>query len=222
MNTLNNYLSTNLLNIRRAIGLLGISLAPVLVVGNILISPCNQVLDAISSYYFSYMGDVFVGILCTIAVFFFNYKGYDTDYNLGKVLGVLAFCIAFFPAYQSEQTLPCIAIGIKNSPLLGKLHTGSAALFFCLLAYYCLVLFPKGNSANNPEKQKRNKIYKTCGYTIVLMLVLILSVFLLPNWKDFLNPIRPVLSFESIALVAFGISWLTKGQMLFADFVPEG
>jgi hypothetical protein len=220
MEKTNNYLSLNLLNIRRAIGLLGICLAPVLVIGNIIISPCPTVLDAISTYYFSYMGDVFVGILCAIAVFFFNYKGYDTDYNLGKLLGVLAFCIAFFPAYQEQQNLPCIALGLKNSPLLGKLHTTAAAVFFSILAYYCLALFTKGSANNNPQKQQRNRVYRTCGYTIVAMLLLIVSVFALPTWGQWLEPIRPVLTFESIALLAFGISWLTKGQALWADLLP--
>ena len=60
-------------------------------------------------------------------------------------------------------------------------------------------------------------MYRVCGYTILVSIALIVLLTLLPSVKQGISPYNPVLWLESLAVVAFGISWLTKGEALLAD-----
>lgn len=77
--------------------------------------------------------------------------------------------------------------------------------------------FTKGSS-KTPQKKKRNLIYRGCGVTIFISLLIIGLYFLyLEKEYPFLTKYKPVFWLESIALLAFGISWLVKGDTLFKD-----
>jgi len=70
------------------------------------------------------------------------------------------------------------------------------------------------------EKIKRNRIYKTCGYIIIISLlcILIYKMFLT---ETAIAEIEPVLIFEALALAAFGTSWLIKGEAMLKDKYAE-
>jgi len=65
------------------------------------------------------------------------------------------------------------------------------------------------------QKLKRNKIYIICGLIMIACLISIMIYF------NFFQDTNPKSSFvfwaETIALVAFGVSWLTKGGTLYPD-----
>ena len=85
-----------------------------------------------------------------------------------------------------------------------------------------MVLFTKTDSTKPPTKRKlqRNFVYKICGYTILLALGLIAIVALLPDTlKTPLEKLQPVFLLQLIAVLAFGLSWLTKGEAILADEV---
>jgi hypothetical protein len=64
------------------------------------------------------------------------------------------------------------------------------------------------------QKGKRNVVYKICGWTIVGCIVALALYFIIkPDVGDF--PV--VFIFEAIAVEAFGISWITKGESLWPD-----
>ena len=70
------------MTLRQAIGWLGILLPFALLIGNYLISlvtdfetGCNPFKMSISDYYYTRMGEVFVGTLCAVALFLFCYNG---------------------------------------------------------------------------------------------------------------------------------------------------
>lgn len=46
---------------------------------------------------------------------------------------------------------------------------------------------------------------------------IILLLHFRTSWLTFLEPIRPVFVFETIALWAFGTAWLVKGELVLAD-----
>jgi predicted RND superfamily exporter protein len=66
------------------------------------------------------------------------------------------------------------------------------------------------------EKKRRNVIYRSCGIVMILAIGCI-TVYTIFFRRTFLAAINPVLILESVALVAFGISWLVKGHTLFKD-----
>jgi hypothetical protein len=100
---------------------------------------------------------------------------------------------------------------------MGKLHLGFAALFFFTIAYISFFQFTKGSGTITPAKRMRNKIYRACGTVIIAAIILIGLYFWLDLEKTQLKSINPVFILETIALLAFGISWLTKGRFLQND-----
>lgn len=210
-------LTYSYLTLRKAVGWVGILLSPLLFLGNILIFKDNRIPGSISLYYFTGMRDLLVGGICAIALFMFFYRGYDRwDRWATNLVGFFAVCVAFFPTTE-------------NGPLnlSGKIHFLSASAFFILLAGISLFLFTRSRSYNTGKKAVRNKIYILCGIVMLICLVAIAIYFQLYDMEYTGSSF--VFWTETAALVAFGISWLTKGGTILPDTrinsanpVPEG
>ena len=85
------------LALRKAVGWIGILLPFVLMTGLIILFREKTVLRSISLYYHSDMRDLFVGALCSIALFLFFYKGYSKwDNRASNLAASFALGIAFF------------------------------------------------------------------------------------------------------------------------------
>jgi len=194
--------------LRKAVGWIGVLLPFVLVIGAILVFHENRnIQESISHYYHTDMRDVFVGALCAVALFMFFYTGYDERDNwAGHAAGLFAIGIAWFPTTE-----------VGSSDFIGKIHFVCAASFFLVLSYFSLFLFTKTKKGRDPTPQKktRNKIYLTCG------LIMIACLIAIALYKIFVKDPHPesffVFAAETIALVAFGVSWLTKGETLYPD-----
>ena len=78
-----------------------------------------------------------------------------------------------------------------------------------------LFLFTRTDPGPTKRKLKRNRIYVACGLVMVASLIAT-EIFIL-----FFEDDHPRSDFEfwteTIALVAFGVSWLTKGGTLYPD-----
>ena len=201
------------LALRKTIGLLGIALPFVLSLGALILFHAG-IQSSISSYYYTGMRDVFVGTLFVIGFFMLSYKGYERSDDIAGDLGCLfAVGVALFP------TTPDTAI-TSGARLVGYAHLVFAALFFMTLIYFSLFLFTKTDPNKSPSRRKlqRNKIYRTCGYMIGICLLLIILFSLLPDTMvAFLEAYKPVYWFETLAILAFGISWFTKGEAILMD-----
>ena len=205
------------LTLRKAIGILGITLPAILWIGSLLLGNCDHIQASVSHYYYTIMGDVFVGILCAVAIFLLSYKGYDKLDNItSNAAGVFALCIAFFPTSSNTDIL-CSILQLSDNEVRIYAHFILAALFFCTLAFISIFLFTKSSGHKTPEKIMRNKVFRICG---VVILVSIFLIFLTDNVSWLANKLtkyNPVFWLEWCALAAFGISWLTKGELLLAD-----
>lgn len=87
-----------------------------------------------------------------------------------------------------------------------------ASVLFVLLTVFSLFLFTKTDDPQNMSaaKLRRNRVYRTCGAVIVVALVLVaISEAVKPpsSWHT-------LFWLESVAVVAFGVSWLVKGGLL--------
>lgn len=199
--------------IRIAIGILGIALPFILVLGSIILDGKTEIINSISSYYHLHIGNAFVGILCAVALFLFAYRGYDFRDNFaGHLAGIFALGIAFLPNNTANP-----------GTLINILHFTSACLFFLVLIYFSVFLF---TSSDQPKpytqaKRNRNLVYYICGFTMLLCLILIgVYMLWLKKYPFFVN-IKPVFWLETFALIAFGTSWITKGQAIFKDAVAD-
>ena len=76
------------------------------------------------------------------------------------------------------------------------------------------------NQAPSKRKLQRNKVYKACGYTMATCILLIAIYFLLrDSMGTGIEACNPVYWLETIAVLAFGLSWLTKGEAILKDEV---
>jgi hypothetical protein len=209
--TPNDSLVISYLALRKAVGIIGLSLPFVLTIGNMFLAGPG-IESSISGYYYTGMRDVLVGSLCAIGVFLMSYRGYERkDEIAGNVAAVCAIGVALFP------TLPA-AGATSGDAIISKLHAFFAACFFLTLAFFALVLFRKTDPTKvpTPRKKHRNMVYSVCGYTILACIALI-TVFELLLSGSPLSRLDPVFWLEATAVVAFGISWLTKGEAILAD-----
>jgi anaerobic C4-dicarboxylate transporter len=94
----------------------------------------------------------------------------------------------------------------------------SASIFFFLLAMNSIFLFTltDPNKAMTKNKKNRNRIYIWCGIFILASLASLAVLHFV------LDPViieqdKILLWFEIIMLLAFGVSWLTKGEAIFGD-----
>lgn len=210
------------LSLRKAIGWIGILLPFVLLIGGLCKEPVVH--SSISFYYHTHMRNVFVGSLTAIATFFFFYCGYDeVDNWAGNFAGLMALGTAFF------RTLEC-----PESDIYSTLHLVFATLLFLTFAFFSISLFTRSSDNEslwpfsskvfvNPNRQKvkRNIVYIVCGIVIILCLlasVIIFNVFHCVN----VNNSGILFYIETIMLISFGTSWLTKGgSFLFPDKVKK-
>jgi len=198
--------------LRKAIGVLGIALPFLVAIGTAALE-APGLLSSISSYYYSVMGDVFVGCLCATGVFMWSYRGYELkDVIAAQIAAYSVVGIALFP------TSPEVGATAQQI-LIGRLHLTFAIIFFSTLIYFALVLFRKTNPnvPPTPEKIMRNRVYTVCGYTMLAALILIALVFFVVPDDSPLLALNPVFWLEAVLLEAFGISWLVKGEAILKD-----
>lgn len=198
--------------IRRSIGLLGFLFPLLLIVGANLFSNCHGVLNSISDYYHTNMRDVFSIVMGLLAFALFTYRGPEKiDGVIANLTGVCALLIVLFSTSVNSETAACAAC---NTVTYNTAHLIFAVVFFLLLSYFSLFLFTKTAKDCQPtaEKLMRNRVYRICGIVMILSLICIAIYMLFLNDTGTWARIPVVLICEWIALWAFGISWIVKGD----------
>lgn len=206
-------LAFSYLALRKIVGLLGIAYPFVLALGALILFGTG-IQSSISSYYHTGMGDVFVGTLCVIGVFMLVYKGHArSDDIAGDLACLFAVGVALFPIAPEGETS-------SAAQLIGYVHHVFAGLFFLTLICFSLFLFTKTDPKKTPSRRKlqRNRVYRACGYTMVVCIALIGVYAILPETTaSSLEAYKPIYWLEAVAVVAFGISWFTKGEAILKD-----
>ncbi|HWG26926.1 DUF998 domain-containing protein [Actinospica sp.] len=203
-------LAVSYLFLRRAIGLIGSLLPIVLPLGYSISTGKWQLLESVSSYYYTDMRNVFVGSLCSIGVFLICYRYEHWDDVITTLAGAFATAVAFFP------TLPPNASSLAR--VVGVLHDVFAVCFFVAMALMSLLLFTRSNvppTQRTPAKNTRNLVYRICGWLILLFTVLAVLTAFSP--RSFTDAVHPLFWCEAIATFAFGFAWWVKGQTLWRD-----
>lgn len=191
--------------LRRAVGLIGFLLPFVLVIGLIIVSSDEDIQPSISHYYHTAMGDVFVGCLCAVALFMFFYIGYDSTDNCGGTFaGFCALGVAWFPTSNGS-----------GPAWIGTIHFIAAGLLFLTLAWFSYFRFTKSKGEMTERKKARNNLYRIAGIVIIAC-ILTIATYKISQGKSDPYPLI-VLIGETIALIAFGTSWIIKGEMILKD-----
>jgi len=203
--------------LRVAIGWLGISLPLALVVLSLVPVFRTNVQDSLSSYYYTHLREIFTGVLCAVGLFLIRYKGYKNkvfwkdDNRMTNLAGVFALGVALMPTNPETCAGKIYTLVPFCNDFLGWFHYIFAALFFVILAIMSLFIFTLGQKKNTGVAASgfnENTIYRICGCAILIFSLLVpVCQYLLPFPYS-------TLIFETLSLLAFGISWLIKGRLL--------
>lgn len=164
------------------------------------------VLPSISAYYYTGSVGIFVGVLFALSLFLFTYRGYKgvmADRLVGCLGGFSALGVALFPTAAPD--------GLSEPSWwhhdLRIVHYVSAVLLFVAFILFSIWLFRKSSvprRRDRPlEKQWRDAGCLLCGL-VMIGCVLWAASSLITHAPIFLP--------EAIAIVAFAISWLVKGE----------
>lgn len=205
------------LTLRKTIGILGIMLPLIsMLFGKVFGNFSLQ--SSISAYYYTNVGDIFSGLLIAISLFLLTYKGYQKiDNVITSMSGLAGLLIVLFPC-SVENVSGRVGLFQLDVKISNVIHLASAFIFFVLLAINSLFLFTKSNPAGQKTQQKkqRNIVYRTSGVILFLCLVS-LGFFMWFTSAAFMETFKIILIFEIIMLIAFGASWLVKGEAIFKD-----
>jgi hypothetical protein len=195
------------MTLRKVVGFLGIFLVPVVVLGSLILDHPPQIQISVSAYYYTSMRNEMEGIICGIALFLLSYDGYTRqDSIVSKLAGLFALGIAFLPTSDTAA----------KSDIVSILHYTTSGIFFALLSYMSIFLFTKSAGNETRQKKQRNRVYRVCGI-IMAASVAGIPIDGIAAIHEKIIFLKPTLILETLALVSFGISWLTKGEFILKD-----
>lgn len=177
--------------------------------------------DSISlTYYFEPCIAPFMMILGAAGVQLYSYVGYDKhDDIICTLAGIFGFGICLFPCGTAPRLDADLMVGTFQlyHDISGWIHNICAIAFFGLLAYNSLFLFTKTTGEMTANKKKRNIIFRVCGIGMIASFLVLIPVNIFKVWGG-------TWAVEMVALIFFGVSWLTKAdryKVLFADPKPK-
>jgi len=202
------------LTMRRCIGVLALAFPIILIIfGGFPMQ------TSISATYWTNSNVLFTSILVTMGIFLISYNGYDKkDKWITSISGVALIGVALFPCEVGINPVTNAYLFSFLSPKVNAIfHYGFAIITFSFMGIMSLIQFTKSTGPVSANKKKRNLIYKICGYVIFGILFLALILELIPNAREITDTIRLWYWLEALIVWTFGISWIIKGETLWAD-----
>lgn len=211
-------LDTSQYRLRKLIGILGVLLP------FILYFSFSEYLNSMSHYYYTQGGVYFIGILFSFGLLLITYKGYVkegkekfSDSFITSTAGISILITVLIPTSYSNSgssyidNLNIYYLYGHDLSYLNLIHLVSAGIFLALLGVMSYFQFAK------TRDNTKRKLFRYCGLVIwgsiglIIIFILLekLGIFYIDNYmRNF------VFIFETIAVLAFGISWLIKGEIL--------
>ena len=199
----------NTKRLRIVIGGLGMSLSVIVLILSLINGYSFP--DSISeTYYLEPCIAPFMIILGWAAGTLICYNGYELiDDIICSLAGLFGLGVCMFPCYSWRDADKIVGTFQLPLVLSNTIHVVCAIIFFVLLAYNSLFLFTKSSGGMTKNKKIRNIIFRVCGVGMVASFALLLFDIPHVTWIV-----------ETISLIFFGVSWLTKANcipFLFAD-----
>jgi hypothetical protein len=219
------------MSLRRMVGWIGTLLPATLIAGNTIFT--RTLPDSMSDYYYTHMRNILIAGLSALGIFLICYAGYDawdrwlTNLSGFGLIGV-AFCVPSPPTPVRLSTVPQV---------VADLHFGCASVALVALAFMALRFTrtystpdspgpgvmnwvrdafgfaPDGpGEPRAPAKQRRDLVYRVCGFAMFGTMALAGLANIVPASAQ--DGIPFLFIFEALTVIAFGVSWLVKGQAM--------
>jgi hypothetical protein len=163
-------------------------------------------LPSVSAYYYTGAVAVFVGVIAALSLFLFSYQGYQgvaADRIVGSIGGAGAVGLILFPTSAPSPTL---RISWWDD-WMATVHYSCAVALFISFIVFAIWLFRKSEfgvrSARPRDKRWRDDVCLTCG---IIMTVAVAWA----GWAGWNH--ASIFYQESVAIEAFAVSWLVKGE----------
>lgn len=198
---------------RLVIGVVGVALPVALLLGDwwfVEGKPTTR--GSLSAYYHSGMRDVFVGSLCVIGLFLLTYMvfHYNWDNVLSVAAGLGAVGVAMFPTAGGEVLTP-LQRELGES-VVGGIHDACAALFILSLGAISWRFGTRERARPQRSADQRQRwwlFHRVCAGTVFAAVLFIVVTQGTGVWDDY-----SILIGETVAALAFGLSWFVKGAEL--------
>jgi hypothetical protein len=217
------------LMMRVVIGVMGLLLPALLIIGEVFLDGSLKARGSLSAYYHSGMRDEFVGILVVSGVFLITYKIFKINAGLENTLstlaGVAAILVAIFPTGRPDSSVPLTPLqDTVHENRVEVIHFLSALAFIVLLAGISMCFgFREGRRKPKPDQRYTPEQWRLFHFACAGLIFAALIFIGVTKALGVFDHYRLLVG-ETVAVVAFGISWLTKGwerDLLFArDTIP--
>ena len=194
---------------RKSVGTIGVLLPIALMIATIT----NADIDlkcSISHFYYTDARPIFVGSLMIIGAFLGSYRGYPpqkgewvSDRQLALTAALGAIVTALIP---TDNVMPNALHCEATRTAFGWIHLISAALFLSVIGGMTFFKFSRSDTHRH--------IYRLCGGIIFAALGLIGCIMIFNLDTKPWMPHAWLFWLETIAVWAFGVSWLVKGKLL--------
>ena len=174
--------------------------------------------DSISAYYYTSMRDILVTTLVLVGVLLACYRTPDRrDAATAMIAGAAAIGIGLCPmdpVFAKEILIQHPRLGdadcyINRGPL--GFHFIFVTVFFTLSFYLVYFRFQAFTpEIPTPQKLVRNRIYRICGLIMFASFTTIGALAIFNQGASIFWP-------ETAAVIAFGVAWLIKGQIVLKD-----
>jgi hypothetical protein len=201
---------------RIVVGALGVMLPLLLVVGDRWLGAGALVRDSISAYYYSGARELFIGVLSAIGVFLFTYKvaEHSLDNTLTLFASIAVVAVVLFPTgLPADVAEPTPLQARLGETQVETIHFGSALIFILSLAAISLLYGVREGRRPAQQGQRPPVFWKWYHWVCALFILAALAgvgLDMLTEW----GPSQTLFYGETVAVWAFGASWLMKGLEL--------
>lgn len=176
-----------ILNVSLLSGLLPV----ILVMSNALLFTWESQQPSISDYVYTSARPFFYGIVFTLGLVLLFYKGYPendgpipmSDNQLATLSGIGALIVAIVPSNHCFEVMGVLQNDFRHI-FWGQVHTIGAGIAYTPMALFLLFYFTQSGGVPENELPRdkiiRNRIYRICGWLIVISITFVIGMNL---WK---------------------------------------
>ena len=199
---------------RTVVGALGIALPFVLVlVDGLWFNGDPFPRTSLSAYYYSGARELFVGALSAIGVFLITYKvaEINLDNTLSLIAGSAVLVVAQCPTERPNHRVGLTPLQDRlGEAFVARIHFTAAGAFILALAAVSYYFGKREGARTYPSGRRSPRFWKAYHWLCAGAIATAFAWCAVTEWSHS-GPSRSLLYGETVAVWAFGASWLWKG-----------
>jgi hypothetical protein len=205
------------MGLRAAIGFMGLALPLLLfLLDSRFFQEAPSPRGSLSAYYYSGTRDLFVGALCITGAFLMTYKVVERNLdNTASILaGFAALVVAVFPTGRPSDEIGLSPLqSALTEEWVERIHFLAAAVFILALGVVSVTFgIREGRRKDTADMRMSPRFWRSFHYACAGAIAAAVAFIVLSELVT--GPRNSLLIGETVAIWAFGASWLAKGLEL--------